>query len=571
MARWRWMVRCACLSASAALVACTGKDQPSTAPVQPVSAMPQQPATTPAPAPIPAAPAPVAVPAAPVASPVQAVVVPQPAAPEPLAAEPAVSVEPPASVVSVYAQAPLVQPAPVLVPWAPPPMLVQAPPPAPFVQAVWVGGYWVWHRRWIWSAGYWARPPRIGDVWTEPYYEHRHNEVIFVDGYWSAPGVVFVPPAPGLLLSVSAAIPGVVGVVAQGPQGVFVPAPPGSLPGLIVPAPLGTPPAVVVGAPAIVRDGMRVVHDGNVVVNNTTIHNVQVTNVRNVVVEAPASAVRDHRAWRQMAPAVAALAAAQAPHVGWLAPLPQTQQRYALAHQDAGMLPAPQRMLGVPAAADVQRAPQAEHLPLPAGQRAGTHPGPQQAAPQMPVQAAVAPQVHAPRPEAAMPPPQRRDAQPVPPVPVHEAPRERAVPHAVPPVMPQPARVAEPRVEPPRGEDMHARVQQHQPAPMVRAPEHAPVARPPQPATMPMAPQGQLPIVVQQPAPREMLRPEAPHGVRPEMPRPPVQHPVAPYPQMQRPEVQRPEVQRPQMQHEQGARPAPRPMPRREDERRDRP
>ena len=268
--------------------------------------------------------------------------------PPPAAGAPVVLSEPP-PVVSVYAEAPLVQPAPLLVPWAPPPMLVQAPPPAPFADAVWVGGYWAWQSRWVWSAGYWAPPPRPGYLWVEPYYEHRGNAVVFVNGFWCAPGLAFVPPPPTLRLTLSVALPGVVGTLALGPQGVFVPPPPGSALGLIVPAPIGTPPAVVTGAPAIIHGGMHIADNHGVTINNTVVNNTvinnRITNVRNVIIEAPASATADHRAFRGDMPAHAALAAAVKPMTHWQAPLPQTQQRFNLAAapgREAASLPPPQ-------------------------------------------------------------------------------------------------------------------------------------------------------------------------------------------------------------------------------------
>lgn len=246
-------------------------------------------------------------------------------------------VEPP-PVVSVYVDPPLVQPEPILVPWAPPPLLVQAPPPPPFVGAVWVGGYWAWQGRWVWSAGYWDRPPRMGYVWMEPYYEHRGNAVLFVNGFWAAPGVAFVPPPVGLRLSLSVTLGSAFGVAPLGPQGVFVPAPPGSAAGIIVPAPLGTPPAVVTGAPAVIRPGMRIVNSNvtiNNTVNNTVVNNVTINNnernIRNVHIEAPASATASRAAFNSEVPARAALAAAARPQTHWAAPLPQSAQRFNLA------------------------------------------------------------------------------------------------------------------------------------------------------------------------------------------------------------------------------------------------
>lgn len=139
-------------------------------------------------------------------------------------------------------------------------------------------------------------------------------------------GGVFVPPAPTLHLSLSITLVGAVGVAPIGPQGVFVPAPPGSRAGLIVPAPLGTPPAVVTGAPAIVHEGMHIVAGRDVTINeNTTIN--RITNVRNVAVIAPPTATREGLAFRSDMPARADLAARVPARTHWQAPLPQSHER----------------------------------------------------------------------------------------------------------------------------------------------------------------------------------------------------------------------------------------------------
>jgi len=229
-------------------------------------------------------------------------------------------------VVSVYVDPPLYQPAPIAVAWAPPPMLVERPTPPPFEGAIWTGGYWTWQGNWVWAAGRWAAPPQPGYAWVQPYYEHRDGAVVFITGHWSPPGIAFVPPPLGLSLAVSAAAVGVVaGLAPIGPQGVFVPAPPGSRLGLIVPAPIGTPPAVVVSAPPVTNIGMRV--------QNTTINNVSnttnitnVTNINNntrtVTVVAPAGATASGRPFEAAVPASAHLAAALPPVVHAMAPVP---------------------------------------------------------------------------------------------------------------------------------------------------------------------------------------------------------------------------------------------------------
>jgi len=225
---------------------------------------------------------------------------------------------PPEPVISVQVEPPLVQPAPVLVDVAPPPMLVEVPPPQPYPGAVWTGGYWGWQGRWVWCAGRWASPPRTDDVWVQPYYEHRDGAVVFVAGFWAARGVAFVPPPPGLHLSIQVAIGG--GTRPVGPMGVFVPPPPGSRPGLIVPAPIGTPPAVVVSAPPVTNIGMRIQNNttqinhtviNNTVNNTTNVNNVRnVTNITNVTIVAPPGSTADGKAFHSDVPAAAHLAAA---------------------------------------------------------------------------------------------------------------------------------------------------------------------------------------------------------------------------------------------------------------------
>jgi hypothetical protein len=234
---------------------------------------------------------------------------------------------PPRAVVSVYVEPPISQPEPIAVGWAPPPLLVESPPPPPFDGAVWVGGYWVWQGDWVWAHGHWVGPPRPNYGWVHPYYEHRDGVVIFITGHWSPPGVAFVPPPPGIHLTVEVAAAGVIaGPRPQGPDGCFIPAPPGSRPGIIIPAPIGTAPAVVTGAPPVVSVGMRVTNNVNnstnvrnsTVVNNTTnnvtnnVTNVKnVTNVTNVTIVAPASATASGQAINTSVPAQAHLAAAQ--------------------------------------------------------------------------------------------------------------------------------------------------------------------------------------------------------------------------------------------------------------------
>lgn len=229
---------------------------------------------------------------------------------------------PPPPVVSVYVEPPIDEPPPIAVGWAPPAMLVESPSPQPFPEAVWVGGYWVWQGNWVWAHGHWLRPPRRNYAWVHPYYENRDGVVIFIAGYWAAPGAVFVPPSRSLHLTVEVALPGVVpGPRPIGPLGCFVPPPPGSRPGFIVPAPVGTAPAVVTGAPPVVAVGMRIT--ANTTINNRT---TNVTNITNVTIFAPSGATPDGKSFNSQAPARANLAAAQPSTVKAFAPEPASTQ-----------------------------------------------------------------------------------------------------------------------------------------------------------------------------------------------------------------------------------------------------
>src|SRR4029077_19272747 len=135
---------------------------------------------------------------------------------------------------------------------------------------------------------------------------------IFINGHWSAPDVVFVPPAPGLVLVVEPAAAGVMpGPRAMGPEGCFVPAPPGSRRGIIVPAPMGTAPAVVTSAPPVVAVGMRVTNNLTNIRNTNTppAPNVtNVTNVPNVTIVAPPAATANGRSFSSSVPAAPHLA-----------------------------------------------------------------------------------------------------------------------------------------------------------------------------------------------------------------------------------------------------------------------
>lgn len=294
---------------------------------------------------------------------------------------------PPPAVVSVYVEPPIGQPEPIGCPWAPPPMLVEPPPPPPFYGAVWIGGYWTWEGTWVWAHGRWVGPPEPGYGWHPPYYENRGGTVVFVNGFWGAPGVFFRPPAPGISITVAAVAPGIVpGPRPMGPQGVFVPPPPGSRVGIIVPAPIGTPPAVVTGAPPVVNVGMRIRSTVNINSGNTTVvnnHITNVTNVTNVIVEAPASATANGRAVNTTLPAQAHLAAAVKPVVAAPAPMPASTKPIPAYHPGQALAP-------LPPAQPVRRAPTPRPEPAPTPNETRSEPqperkpAPREAAPERP-------------------------------------------------------------------------------------------------------------------------------------------------------------------------------------------
>lgn len=59
---------------------------------------------------------------------------------------------------------------------APPRPRVEVIGVAPAVGMVWIPGNWVWHNRWIWNSGHWARPPHAHAHWKPGRWEHgRHG------------------------------------------------------------------------------------------------------------------------------------------------------------------------------------------------------------------------------------------------------------------------------------------------------------------------------------------------------------------------------------------------------------
>lgn len=357
---------------------------------------------------------------------------------------------PPPPVVSVYVDPPNEQPEAIGVPWAPPPMLVEDPGPMPFYGAYWTGGYWVWQGDWVWAHGRWLAPPYAGYGWTQPYYENRGGIVVFVPGYWRAPGAVFIAPAVGVAVVVVEARPGVIrGPRCEGPEGVFVPPPPGSRAGIIVPAPLGTAPAVVVGAPPVLRRGME----------------IRGGDEGHVQIVAPAGVTANGRPLTVSAPRLAHLAAAQQPVVRVAAPAPASSTPIRNFSPRQGFAP-------LPAARPVQAVvsqPALVHRPAAApGQRfdPAQRPQPAQRPPQSPVQQA-APQP-AQRPEGFQRPPQGNAAEPA------QRPEMGPRPVPQPPAMPQQPGAVSRGVPPVRPAAPPAAA----PRPVPAAPAPAPAAKP---------------------------------------------------------------------------------------------
>ncbi|HEX4621576.1 MAG TPA: hypothetical protein VH208_08415, partial [Myxococcaceae bacterium] len=225
-------------------------------------------------------------------------------------------VEAPPPAISVDIEPPIEEPPPIEVAWAPPPMLVEVPPPQPDYNWFWVGGFWTWQGQWVWVHGHWRQPPRVGYTWCQPYYENRSGLVVFISGHWRPEGSVFVPPAPNAVIVRVQASAGVrMGPRPSGPNGVFIPAPPGSRPGIIVSAPVGTPPAVVTSAPPVLRPGMRI--EGHVAMG-------AISPRANLTVVAPAGVTKMGVAVNTTVPAAAHLAAARPPVVRAAAPAPMT-------------------------------------------------------------------------------------------------------------------------------------------------------------------------------------------------------------------------------------------------------
>ena len=399
---------------------------------------------------------------------------------------------PPPPVVSVYVDPPNEEPEPIGVPWAPPPMLVEEPGPMPFYGAYWTGGYWVWQGDWVWAHGRWLAPPYAGYGWTQPYYENRGGIVVFVPGYWRAPGAVFIAPAIGVTVLVVEPRPGVVrGPRCDGPEGVFVPPPPGSRHGIIVPAPLGTAPAVVVGSPPALHRGMQ----------------VRGGDEGHVQIVAPAGVTANGRPLTMAAPRLAHLAAAQQPVVRVAAPVPASPTPIRNFSPRQGFVHLPEArpvrpVVAQPALVQRPAANPGQRFDPAQRQQPAQRPGPQpvQQVPQSPPQQAG--RQFAPQPgQQPSQEPSRQPAQR--PEPNQRPGAERgfdSMPRQEPAVRPAPQPAPQPRIAPPVPPAEAPRV----------APPQRPIAQPPQPAVAPRpaAPAPQAPA----PKPRNEREEKERHG-----------------------------------------------------------
>ncbi len=68
---------------------------------------------------------------------------------------------------------------------APPPPVVERPYAAPGRGYTWVPGYQRWDgRRYIWTGGRWALPPRPRAVWVPGRWDRRPGGWYWVGGHW---------------------------------------------------------------------------------------------------------------------------------------------------------------------------------------------------------------------------------------------------------------------------------------------------------------------------------------------------------------------------------------------------
>jgi hypothetical protein len=67
----------------------------------------------------------------------------------------------------------------------PPPLPAEEQPPLAEDGDLWTPGYWSWgNPGYVWVAGGWVRPPRVGVLWTPAYWAYVGNVYVFHPGYW---------------------------------------------------------------------------------------------------------------------------------------------------------------------------------------------------------------------------------------------------------------------------------------------------------------------------------------------------------------------------------------------------
>ncbi len=75
-----------------------------------------------------------------------------------------------------------------IIPEAPPAPLVEVIPVIPYSGAIWVDGYWNWaDQRYLWIAGRYMRPPRVGVAWYPGGYVRSGRGYSYMRGRWAPP------------------------------------------------------------------------------------------------------------------------------------------------------------------------------------------------------------------------------------------------------------------------------------------------------------------------------------------------------------------------------------------------
>jgi len=66
----------------------------------------------------------------------------------------------------------------------PPPPRVETPPPLPSPSHVWIEGYWVWERGWVWRPGVWVVRPQPRAVWVPGHWTRVPRGHVWRPGHW---------------------------------------------------------------------------------------------------------------------------------------------------------------------------------------------------------------------------------------------------------------------------------------------------------------------------------------------------------------------------------------------------